>query len=264
MSTPPSFTAMPVHPERHRARRPSDSPAHLLVIHTSEQNTNGTETAENLGRAWGTPAWRATDGTILSQSSYHWAVDTDSIVAGVDPATGIAYHAPPNSLGEAICLTGRAGRDWTSPDIGRQLELAARLAAWRLTVNGWPVEHRSSEAVRAGLPGLTGHVTISAAFGKTDHTDPGPGFPWSRFLTLIRRHMEAAMPNTARRIRIRGYLNTWLIGTGPAFHLTPELNDSYSDIELITAAFHDQAMRSLLSQSGLAPDDLVLSGEQIR
>jgi hypothetical protein len=261
---PPTFTAMPVHPERHRDRRPGDSPAHLLVIHTSEQNTNGTVTAENLGRAWGTPAVRSTNGSILSQSSYHWAVDTDTIVAGVDPDHGIAYHAPPNSLGEAICLTGRAGRDWTSPDVDAQLDLAARLAAWRLAVRGWPVEVRTVDEVRRGLPGLCGHVTISAAFGKTDHTDPGPQFPWSKFLTLIRRHMATPTqpqedPMLARRVRIRGTANVFLIGAGPALHLTPELNAAYetAGVPLVVVAWHDQFMTGLCVQSGIEPDDFV-------
>ena len=34
--------------------------------------------------------------------------------------------------------------------------------------------------------GICGHADVSAAFGKSDHWDPGSGFPWDRFLRLAR------------------------------------------------------------------------------
>ena len=33
---------------------------------------------------------------------------------------------------------------------------------------------------------MTGHADVSAAFRKSDHSAPGPDFPWSRFLRLAR------------------------------------------------------------------------------
>ena len=38
----------------------------------------------------------------------------------------------------------------------------------------------------AGKRGITGHADVSAAFRKSDHWDPGPDFPWTRFLRLAR------------------------------------------------------------------------------
>lgn len=258
-----------VHPERTRARRPGEQPAHVLVIHTSEQNSNGTETAENLARMIGSPASRTPDGTIVNQASYHWAVDTDSIAQLVDP-TAIAYHAPPNWRGESICLTGRAGRDWTNPAADDQLDLAARLAAIRLLILGWPAEVLTSAELQAGANGMCGHVGISAAFRKTDHTDPGVTFPWSAFIGAIEHHQHNLVTQapgdtemtTARRVRIRGTHNVFLIGTGPPVHLTPELHATYADIALVVIEPHDQFAKTLFHQTGLNLGDLVGSGGQ--
>jgi|CXWL01.1.fsa_nt_gi hypothetical protein len=259
-----AFARWPVHPERTRRRRLDEGPAHLLIIHTSEQNTNGTETAERLGLAVGQPATRDSAGKIVNQASYHWAVDTDS-VAGLVLPDDIAYHAPPNWRGEGLCLTGRAGRDWTTGDVAAQLDLAARLAADILTVRRWPNRVLTVDEIRAGEPGMCGHVSISAAFGLTDHYDPGPSFPWSTFSALIDHHLDPPPPgapmSTARRVRIRGYHNVFLIGTGPPVHLTPELDATYTDVPLVVIDLHTQFLEVLLWQTGLSVDNLVPSGE---
>lgn len=180
------IVSWPVHPQRTRPRRPGEGPAHVLVIHTSEQLYPTSRSAEDLARAIGSPPVTVNGHT--NQASYHWAVDLDSIAALVPP-DDIAYHAPPNWHGEAICFTGRAGRDWTgltdAVDDFPELELAARLAAWRCVARGWPVRRLTVAQLQAGERGICGHVDISAAFHQTDHTDPGVGFPWAMFLALV-------------------------------------------------------------------------------
>jgi hypothetical protein len=44
----------------------------------------------------------------------------------------------------------------------------------------------------AGRRGITGHSEVSAAYGRTDHWDPGPGFPVDGFLDRVRRAQQAA------------------------------------------------------------------------
>jgi hypothetical protein len=75
---------------------------------------------------------------------------------------------------------------------------------------------------------------------------------------------EVPEVQTARRVRIRGYANVWLIGAGPALHLTPELSDEYADIKLVVVAYHEQFTASVLHQSGLEPDDLKMIPEAVR
>lgn len=60
----------------------------------------------------------------------------------------------------------------------------------------------------------------------------------------------------ARRVRLRGTLDVFLIGAGPPLHLTPELDAAYADVPLVEVAPHAQFATNLWTQTGLAPGDL--------
>jgi hypothetical protein len=62
----------------------------------------------------------------------------------------------------------------------------------------------------------------------------------------------------ARRVRMRGTKNVFLIGAGPATHLTPELNDAYdkAGVPMIVVEFHAQFALSAVAQAGLTLEDL--------
>ena len=49
-----------------------------------------------------------------------------------------------------------------------------------------PVRRLRAADLIAGRRGITGHADVSRAFGKSDHWDPGTGFPWQRFVRLVR------------------------------------------------------------------------------
>ena len=182
---PPIFSSSPVHPERGRDYRSNEPPPHVLVIHTSEQPSATTSTAEALARFIAGPPTGTEPN--LNISSYHWCVDLDSIVhmqwvLDLNGRNKIAYHAPPNWRGEGICITGRAARDWTGTNDGvddwPELELTAHLAAWRCEARGWPVRRLTPQQIIAGEKGICGHIDMTNAFHQSDHTDPGVGFPW--------------------------------------------------------------------------------------
>lgn len=63
-------------------------------------------------------------------------------------------------------------------------------------------------------------------------------------------------------VRIKGWWNTWLIGTGPALHLTPELLNYYKakGVPELVVNDHAQLRKSLLLQSGTTEADMVPSG----
>lgn len=203
----PQYTVRWAHSDRHRQRRDTDGPPHAIVLHTSEQMFPTTGTAESLASAIAGPKTPipGTNPVKYNVASYHWCDDLDSIVhmvrvLDVDGRDDIAHHAPPNWHGEAICLTGRAARDWTGTDDNNdsdprdvddwpQLRLTAKLTAWRLFRRGWPPVKLTVPEFQAGKRGVCDHHTVSLAFKLTDHTDVGLGFPWLWFMEEVRRHL---------------------------------------------------------------------------
>ena len=49
----------------------------------------------------------------------------------------------------------------------------------------------TADDLLAGRRGITGHAEVSKAYRKSDHWDPGPGFPVESFLDRVRRSGQA-------------------------------------------------------------------------
>lgn len=152
----------------------------VIVIHTTE-GSEGPNSAED-GAAYDQ---RRTDGT-----SAHFYVDSDSIVQCVE-TTDEAHTARQtgNDIGIHLELCGKAGQSasqWADPVSSATVENAAEVCRTLLgKYPNIPIVRLTPAQLRAGERGFCGHVDISNAFGESDHTDPGPNFPWARLFDLI-------------------------------------------------------------------------------
>src|SRR4029078_9385223 len=54
-----------------------------------------------------------------------------------------------------------------------------------------PTRWLTPEDLLAGRRGITGHAEVSKAYRKSDHWDPGPGFPVESFLDRVRQGGQA-------------------------------------------------------------------------
>lgn len=152
----------------------------VIVIHDMEFPER-TDSAEVIAHDFATRP-------PTSQASAHVCIDNNSIVQCVHD-NDIAYAAPgANSDGIQIELAGygkQTRAEWLDPYGIALLALAADVTAqYCLKYDITPVQLTNRE-LAGESKGIVGHFQVSAVYMKSDHTDPGPQFPWDYFLKLV-------------------------------------------------------------------------------
>ena len=164
----------------------------LVVMHTMEIR-------ERAGAAAICARWFASP---VSKVSAHYCVDALEIVQCVREKD-VAWHARGanmHSIGvELAGFAAQSERDWADDYSTSVLTRASRLVAdlclrWRI-----PPRWLVAGDLLAGRRGITGHSEVSRAYGKSDHWDPGPGFPVASFLDRVRRAEQAERARGAVR-----------------------------------------------------------------
>lgn len=154
----------------------------VIVIHTMEA-PEGDQTAENVARYFQKPDYK---------SSAHVCIDDNSVIQCVYD-NNVAYAAPGcNNDGIQLELAGVAGqsvKQWRDPYSIAVVAIAADVAGQYCLKYGLPALHLSNEMLRLGGRGIIGHAQASAVYKKSDHTDPGPNYPWDRFMAAVKASM---------------------------------------------------------------------------
>ncbi len=156
----------------------------VVVIHTME-------IAERRDAAAICARWFA---SAVAKVSAHYCVDAGTVIQCVREKD-VAWHARGgNSHSVGIELAGFARQtaaDWADAYSTRVLDRAAQLAADVCRRRHIPVRWLAPDDLLAGRRGLAGHADVSQAYRKSDHWDPGPGFPVESFLDRVRRAQQA-------------------------------------------------------------------------
>lgn len=141
--------------------------------------------------------------TMSRQASAHVCVDNDTVVRCVDD-DDTAWAAPGgNADGLQLELAGfmrQTREQWLDAYGLAMLDLAAGVCAGWCKKYSIPIKRLTRAELKAGRKGFTGHADISAVYRRSDHTDPGSGFPWDHLLALVHEKLSpvgAPPPSTA-------------------------------------------------------------------
>lgn len=187
MANSPEYPDLPwVPPKSFSSGRAAGQPT-VIVMHTTEGSYHGTSAED--GAAYDA---RRTDGT-----STHYFMDSNSTIQCVRTTDrSHTARASGNKIGIHYELCGRAAftaAQWANAYGNAMLLRAAKQAARDAKKYGIPVVKLTPAQVKAGQKGFCGHHDITLAFGESTHTDPGPNFPWTTFLAMVRTNMEAGV-----------------------------------------------------------------------
>lgn len=162
----------------------------VVVMHTME-------IAERTGAARICARWFQ---SRVSKVSAHYCVDAETVIQCVREKD-IAWHARggnADSIGvELAGFARQTARDWEDDYSLAVLFRASSVVADVCRRHRIPVRWLVAGDLVAGRRGLTSHAEVSRAFGKSDHWDPGPGFPIEEFLRRVRVAQQATRPRPA-------------------------------------------------------------------
>lgn len=123
-----------------------------------------------------------------NKASAHLCIDSDSIVQCVMD-NDVAYAAPGcNNDGIHLELAGfteQSAAQWADAYSRATIARAADAAAQYCLKYALPLTHLTNNELKAGRRGIVGHYQVSQVYKKSDHTDPGPSFPWGDFMRLV-------------------------------------------------------------------------------
>lgn len=161
------------------------TPKRWIVLHSMEAPEAST-TAHNVAE------WFAGKFGPAPEASAHYCVDDANVICTVEPDR-VAWHAPgANRYGIGIEHAGYARQsraEWNDSFSRRMLDLSATLAAQLCRRFSIPPRLVDPGGLKRDEPGITTHAIVGEAWGRTDHTDPGEGFPLASYVARVRERM---------------------------------------------------------------------------
>ena len=129
-------------------------------------------------------------GSNAPRASTHYSVDSNSVVQSVRDRD-VAWHAPGanhNGIGiEHAGYAKQSRQEWLDPYSLAELVISAHLVRKLCDRYAIPIVRLSAADLTAKKRGITGHADVTKAFpgpGRT-HWDPGPNFPWDKYIQLV-------------------------------------------------------------------------------
>ncbi len=178
---------------------PIEAPFHELLAHPSKWSaprgmtptsvvihcTAATNPARNTAEFFASSASSGSTQAVADDNEGYTCVPDDAVCAGAPPLNQEGLHIEQPGLATWSRAT------WLGHDLQLR-RVAYHVALWCRTY-GIPIVRLTANDLRAQgerARGITDHAAITAAFGQSTHTDPGPNYPWDVFLSYTANYHE--------------------------------------------------------------------------
>lgn len=161
----------------------------LIGIHTYECPRESGERALRDRAKWQETSETGSYTVLISADGQSLRANDDNYIPCACLPTGdrLGFHVG------FLAYASDSRETWLKYD--DQLREGARICAdWCRTHGHQPRRLLVSEVAGKKARGFCSHGDISAAFKESDHTDPGPHFPWDVFLRYVAEALNPAQP----------------------------------------------------------------------
>lgn len=166
-----------------------------VVVHDSE---SGDGSSANLINILKTPGTEPSSHGGFYGPGYHAVTNGSGGYVEMADKTAGPYSAPPlNPTWWHVCMPGYASQtraQWMDELSMAHIRGVAQFIVdkWNQDGKSWPLSFIFADLLKLGRKGYTSHYQVSLAFGKTNHYDPGPNFPWDILEQEITNRLQAA------------------------------------------------------------------------
>lgn len=164
------------YPAAHQSGRRKLSDVIWIVLHDTEGGT-----AAGIARYFQSPGAGGSAHLVVDDDACYRCLPNSAIPWGAPGANREGFHIEQCGFARWSAVVWR--KHW------RTLQRAAYKTALHCALFDIPPVFRTAPELRRRLPGVTTHVEVSRAFGLSTHTDPGPAWPRSLFMRLVRRYL---------------------------------------------------------------------------
>lgn len=157
----------------------------LIAIHTYECPREGGERALRNRASYQQTSRTGSYNVLVAADGKSLRANDDNYTPAASLVTGDrnGFHL------SFLAYASDSRATWLKYDA--QLREAARICGEWVKLYGHAVRRLSVEEVRSKkVKGFCSHGDISAAYRESDHTDPGPNFPWDVFLRYVGEHVN--------------------------------------------------------------------------
>jgi hypothetical protein len=182
---PPTYPACNTHYRAfHESGTRPASAIRYIVLHSTE---SAADSAKEIAQYFTTAGAGGSAHLVIDTTSCYRCLDDNEIPWGAPPLNTNGYHI------EHCGYASWSAAEWAKVKT-TTLARSAYKAALRCKAHHIPARVLTDKQLEAGsMTGIVTHAQVSRVFHRSDHTDPGSGFPLAWYVNRVGLYLPPAV-----------------------------------------------------------------------